>query len=89
MVQYKHSVRDVQAVNDIHAHAGLMFRFSRSFDNRASQKTLRKHKIHPRDRFRSLHPTIRLPSTRNVGARFLNSARPRLLERAAINYRHR
>ena len=27
MVQYKHLVRDVQAVDDIHAHAGLMFRF--------------------------------------------------------------
>lgn len=27
MVQYKHLIRDVQAVDDIHAHAGLMFRF--------------------------------------------------------------
>ena len=27
MVQYKHLVRDIQAVNDVHAHAGLMFRF--------------------------------------------------------------
>lgn len=27
MVQYKHLVRDIQAVDDIHAHAGLMFRF--------------------------------------------------------------
>ena len=27
MVQYKHLVRDIQAVDDIHAHAGVMFRF--------------------------------------------------------------
>jgi len=27
MVQYKHLIRDVQAVDDVHAHTGLMFRF--------------------------------------------------------------
>jgi len=27
MVQYKHLIRDIQAVDDVHAHAGLMFRF--------------------------------------------------------------